>query len=298
MLDTKKYLDSEQIPYIENYQAAKLCSFRVGGEVAIAVFPKTRDQFASAVDFLTREGKRHVILGRGSNVVLPDGSYNGAVLLTQDMSAVRISGTTVFAEAGATLFSLARSAEVASLSGLEFAHGIPGSVGGGVYMNAGAYGGELSDRLVSCECYDAQRGQFLTLKNGECGFSYRDSIFQKRKELKILSAEFLLERGDRNEIRAKMNELKAARAEKQPLEYPSAGSTFKRPEGHFAGKLIEDCGLKGVSVGGAAVSEKHAGFVINKGGATSADIAALVKLIKDTVLERYGVLLECEIEFI
>ena len=285
MLDTKKYLDSEQIPYIENYQASKLCSFRVGGEVA-------------AVDYLVREGKRHRILGRGSNVVFPDGFYDGAVLLTQDMNSIRVCGESMVAESGATLFALARRAEEASLTGLEFAHGIPGSVGGGAYMNAGAYGGELSDRIVSCECYDSTCGRILTLNNIECDFSYRSSIFQKRKELTVISVEFLLDRGERDSIRARMNELKVARAEKQPLEYPSAGSTFKRPEGHFAGKLIEDCGLKGRSVGGAAVSEKHAGFVINKGGATSEDIKALVKLIKETVFERYGVLLECEIEFI
>ena len=298
MLDIKSYLLDEGIAFAESVSSKKLCSFQAGGECALTVCPKSEEQMKITLDYLFAKGKKYKVLGKGSNVVLPDGAYDGVLVLTQGLDGIAFEGDIVKAGAGATLFALARAAEDASLSGLEFAHGIPGSVGGGVYMNAGAYGGELSDRLVSCDCYDLESRQILTLENAECEFSYRHSVFQKNKALIVLSATFRLERGEKESIRERMNEYKRARAEKQPLEYPSAGSTFKRPEGYFAGKLIEDCGLKGFSVGGAAVSEKHAGFVINKGNASANDIVRLVEHIQKTVLEKFGVSLECEIEFI
>lgn len=298
MLDTKNFLDSLSIPYSENFSAKKLCSFRTGGEVAIAVQPRNCEQIKSVLDFLKKNNKKHIVLGRGSNVVFPDGKYCGAVVLTHGLDGIKRGGNTVCAGAGVTLTALARFAEENSLTGLEFAHGIPGSVGGGIYMNAGAYGGELSNSLVLCECYDCESGNFLKLENSECDFYYRHSVFQNNKDLIVLSARFELDFGDKSKIRQRMNELKAARTEKQPLEYPSAGSTFKRPEGYFAGKLIEDCGLKGFRIGGAAVSEKHAGFVINTGGATASDVKETVEHIKNTVFEKFGVSLECEIEFI
>lgn len=298
MLDTKKFLDGESIEYQENCSAKRLCSFRVGGEVALAVLPKTADQLIATITYLRANKKKHVVLGRGSNVVFSDGRYEGAVVLTNGIDGIEKDGNRIKAGAGATLFSVARCAESNSLCGFEFAHGIPGSVGGAVYMNAGAYGGEISGVLVECECYDAASGRTLTLSRDECDFSYRHSVFQDNKDLIVLSAVFSLEAGERDKIRARMDELRASRAEKQPLEYPNAGSTFKRPEGYFAGKLIEDCGLKGFSIGGAEVSQKHAGFLINKGDATGEDVRLLVEQIKKTVFEKFTVSLECEIEFI
>lgn len=298
MLDVKNFLDKISVEYREGCSAKKLCSFRVGGEVALAIFPKRADQLISVLDHLRANKKRHVVLGRGSNVVFSDGRYEGAVVLTNGIDEINVEGNRIKAGAGATLFSVARRAEAESLCGFEFAHGIPGSVGGAVYMNAGAYGGEISGVLVECECYDAALGRTMILSKEECDFSYRHSAFQENKDLIVLSAVFSLEVGERDKIRARMDELRASRAEKQPLEYPSAGSTFKRPEGHFAGKLIEDCGLKGFSIGGAEVSQKHAGFLINKGDATGEDVRELVEQVQKTVFEKFSVSLECEIEFI
>ena len=194
--------------------------------------------------------------------------------------------------------SLALFAHEYELEGLEFAHGIPGSVGGGVYMNAGAYGGEISQVLKSCMIFDKERGTLFMVRNDECEFSYRHSIFMDNKDLLVLFATFELKDGDPDEIKAKMDEYKAKRVASQPLEYPSAGSTFKRPEGHFAGALIEGAGLKGYRIGGACVSEKHAGFIVNTGGATTNDVIALIGHVRKTVLEKDGVLLEPEIRIV
>ena len=298
MLDTKNFLNDASVPYSENLSGKKLCSFCVGGNVRLVARPQSKEQMKLIIDYFKTDNKKHIVLGRGSNVVFSDEGFDGVLVVTHGLDSIARKGELIEAGAGVSMLNLARFAEENSLTGLEFAHGIPGSVGGGVYMNAGAYGGEISNVLVSCECYDCKNQRFLTIENAECDLSYRHSIFQENKDLIVLSATFLLGVGDKGEIRRTMNELKAKRTEKQPLEYPSAGSTFKRPEGHFAGKLIEDCGLKGYRVGGAAVSEKHAGFVINEGGATASDIKELVEHIKNAVYEQYRVSLECEIEFI
>ena len=298
MLNTKKFFDGISLEYCENVSAKKLCSFCVGGEVRLVARPKDSEQMKLVLDHLNENKIKHIVLGRGSNVVFSDGGFDGVVVLTHGLDSLSCEGERITAGAGASMLKLGRYAEEHSLCGLEFAHGIPGSVGGGVYMNAGAYGGEMSGVLVSCECYDAKSNSFLTLDNAECKFGYRHSIFHENKDLIVLSATFELKVGDKTEIRRLMDDLKERRARTQPLEFHSAGSTFKRPEGYFAGKLIEDSGLKGCRIGGAYVSEKHAGFVVNKGEATASDISELVDHIKSTVHKQYGVSLECEIEFI
>ena len=292
------FLESHNIFFEENVLGAKLCSFRVGGNVSVLVKPKCVSEVKILCDFISENKIKSILLGKGSNVVISDDGYDGAVISLSEMSAVEISENMITVGAGASMFNLAVAAEKAELSGLEFAHGIPGSVGGGAYMNAGAYGGEMCQVITNVICYDRERGALLDLTNDECKFSYRHSVFQENKDLEILFVKLALQKGDRSEIRAKMDEYKAKRAAAQPLEYPSAGSTFKRPVGHFAGKLIEDAGLKGFKIGGAQVSEKHAGFVINRGGATADDIKKIVEHIQKEVKEKFDVALECEIEFI
>ena len=295
------FLKSANIDFEENVDGKRLCSFQVGGNVRFVVRPKTADQLMALYDYLYDNEIKNVLLGRGSNVVISDDGFDGVVVSFSKLSSVDIDindDNCIIAGAGASMTSLALFAHEYELEGLEFAHGIPGSVGGGVYMNAGAYGGEISQVLKSCMIFDKERGTLFMVRGEECEFSYRHSVFMDNKDLLVLFATFELKDGNPDEIKAKMDEYKSKRVASQPLEYPSAGSTFKRPVGHFAGKLIEDCGLKGYTVGGAQVSEKHAGFVINRGGATAEDIKNLVSHIQKTVKEKFDVSLECEIEFV
>lgn len=292
------FLSDCKIEFEENVLGSKLTSFRIGGSVRLVAKPKNPLQIKGLFDFLKENNIKNVLLGRGSNIVISDEGFDGVAILLSEMNSLTVSENRIIAEAGVSMLSLATFAQKNGLSGLEFTHGIPGSVGGGVYMNAGAYGGEMCQVVLSCECYDKKNGKFVHLENIDCAFEYRHSIFQENKDLVLLSATFGLNRGDSDSIRSEMDCLRAKRIEKQPLEYPSAGSTFKRPLNNFAGKLIEDCGLKGYTIGGAQVSEKHAGFVINRGNATADDVKKLVEYIKNEVNKKFGVLLECEIEFI
>ena len=295
------FLGSNGILFEENVSGARLCSFHVGGNVSVVVHPKTAKQLSALYDYLYENEIKNILLGRGSNVVISDNGYDGVVVSLSELSSVDLDITDencIIAGAGASMAVLANYACEVGLAGLEFAHGIPGSVGGGVYMNAGAYGGEIAGVLKSCLVFDKSQGTLFVVENSKCDFSYRHSVFMDNKHLIVVFATFELEDCESDEIKAKMNEYKAKRVVSQPLEYPSAGSTFKRPEGHFAGKLIEDSGLKGYTIGGAQVSEKHAGFVINKGGATAEDIKNLVAHIQKTVKEKFDVSLECEIEFV
>lgn len=295
------FLKISNIDFEENADGKRLCSFHVGGRVRVVARPKSADELEKLYAYLTENNIKNILLGRGSNVVISDNGYDGVVISLSALSSVDIDVTDenkIVAGAGASMLKMANFACENGLCGLEFAHGIPGSVGGGVYMNAGAYGGEICQVLKSCLIFDKQSGSFFIADADECEFSYRHSIFMDNKDLIVLFATFGLKEGNPTEIRAKMDELKASRLSKQPLEYPSAGSTFKRPEGYFAGKLIEDCGLKGFAIGGAQVSEKHAGFVINRGGATADDIKNLIKHIQKTVKEKFNVSLECEVEFV
>ncbi len=295
------FLKIENIDFEENVEGKRLCSFHVGGNVRLVVRPKTAGEFEVLYDYLLENQIKNILLGRGTNIVISDEGYDGVVVSLSALSRVDIDvadDNCIVAGAGVSMRGLANFACENGLTGLEFAHGIPGSVGGGVYMNAGAYGGEIANVLVSCLVFDMISGKIFLLYGDECDYSYRHSIFMKNKNLVVLFATFELSEGDPDEIKARMDELKAKRVASQPLEYPSAGSTFKRPEGYFAGKLIEDSGLKGYTIGGAQVSEKHAGFVVNRGDATAEDIKNLVAHIQNTVKEKFDVSLECEIEFV
>ena len=279
-----------------NIDLSSHSSLRVGGKGELGIFPKNASELVLCLSETAGSGLEYQIIGNGSNILFLDGRLSGVFLFTEGLREISIDGTTLRAEAGALLSTLATRAAEASLCGLEFAKGIPGSLGGGVFMNAGAYGGQLSDVVVSTLCYDTEAGTTRILTDHS--FSYRSSIYEMNTKLVCLSAELKLSEGNRDEIYARMRELAEARRQKQPLEFPSAGSYFKRPEGYFAGKLIEDAGLKGILVGGAAVSEKHAGFIINRGGATASDILELEKRIVETVYEKFGVRLEREVRVI
>ena len=270
-------------------------TFKIGGNARVMIFPSSKQQIAGVVKLCNAEGIRLITIGNGSNLLVSDKGIDAAVIcLSNDFAEIKLIGEDViFAESGASLMKVCRFALEHSLSGLEFAYGIPGSCGGGAFMNAGAYGGEMKDVLYKCDHIDAN-GEEGALEGVALKLTYRHSAYYDNGCI-ITGLYMKLNKGNPDEIKAKMDDLLSRRKDKQPLEYPSAGSTFKRPEGYFAGALIEECGLKGKSVGGAQVSEKHAGFVINKGGATCADILELCKICSDTVMKEKGVKLEMEI---
>lgn len=273
-------------------------SFRIGGPAALLAIPENGQQLAELCALAQDHGVRWAILGNGSNVLAADEGFDGLVIKTTGMNACTISHGMIMAEAGITLYKLATEAGAQELTGLEFAQGIPGTLGGAVYMNAGAYDGEMSQVLEAVSAYDVTNRKVLSFTKDQLELGYRTSIFTKHPDWIILGAIFKLEYGEGQEIFAKMGDLAKRRREKQPLDKPSAGSTFKRPEGHFAAKLIDDCGLKGLSAGGAQVSEKHAGFVINNGDATAADVKTLMSQVRNIVLEKTGVALEPEVKFL
>ncbi len=279
-----------------NEPMSRHTTFRVGGPADTLFLPESGAQVAAAMKAAQEAGVPAYVIGNGSNLLVKDGGIRGLVIaLGEGMSAVSREGSTITAQAGASLARVAAFAQGEGLAGLEFASGIPGTLGGGCAMNAGAYGGQLSDCLIDAEVL--MGGEALTLTASEMEMGYRTTR-PLREGGVVLSARFALTDDDRGAIAARMRELNARRRDKQPLNYPSAGSTFKRPEGHFAGALIEGAGLKGRSVGGAQVSEKHAGFIINTGGATAADILGLIRLVQDEVRAKYGVELETEVRII
>ena len=281
----------------EKEPMSKHTTFRVGGGAMLMAMPKNREEVLCAVRTAISMGIQPFYLGNGSNLLVSDKGYDGFVIkLSEGFCGIERDGDRILAESGALLSRLAVFAQEEGLSGLEFAHGIPGTVGGAIVMNAGAYGGEMV-QVVREVTYLDEAGELHTATVEECDFRYRHSIFENGHRL-VLSVVFELKTGDPIEIRGTMNELMKRRKEKQPLEFPSAGSTFKRPEGYFAAALIDQCGLKGLTVGGAQVSEKHAGFVVNKGGATCADIVELMEQVKNRVYAETGVTLEPEVKFI
>ncbi len=273
-------------------------SFRIGGPVSVAVFPATENEVAACVRLAREEGIEPLVLGGGTNVLAPDeGLKTVAICLKDKFSQVSLlTPTTVYAQAGAPLAKVANFAAQYALTGLEFAHGIPGTVGGGVYMNAGAYGGELKDVIQSVRVLDSQ-GNVCERSVVDCEFTYRNSLFQRDGSI-ILGATFSLTVGEESAIREQMTLLMAKRRSTQPLEYPSAGSTFKRPAQGYAAALIENTGLKGLRVGDAMVSEKHAGFVINCGKATASEVLELMQQVQKSVFEATGVLLEPEVRIL
>lgn len=274
-------------------------SFRIGGPARRMAFPESREQLVILLGLAEECGIRPFLLGRGTNLLVSDRGLDTLVIKTAErMTSIRrLDDVTLEADAGVLLSRLAVYAQQAGLAGLEFAHGIPGSLGGAVCMNAGAYGGEMKQVLRSAAVLFPEEG-IRTLSCEELNLSYRHSLLTEHPEAVVLYAEFELTPGDSEAIRAAMRELMAKRKASQPLEWPSAGSTFKRPEGHFAGTLIDQCGLKGLTVGGAQVSEKHAGFLINRGGATFADMAELIRQVRQRVLEETGVTLEPEVKIV
>lgn len=277
---------------------SKYTTFRIGGNAAVMLTPTTDEQLASIIKKCKEENIKPFIIGNGSNMLISDKGLDTVVInmCRPDPKIELVNGDTVVCDAGATMSKVCNFALENGLTGLEFAFGIPGSAGGAAYMNAGAYGGEMKDVLVECRHIDCD-GNFGSLKGEELGLAYRTSAYEHNGYI-ITTLVMKLSKGNKDEIRAKMQELLQRRKDKQPLEYPSAGSTFKRPEGFFAGALIEECGLKGYSVGGAQVSEKHAGFVINKGSATAKDVLDLIKYIQDKVFSEKGVMLEPEVRLI
>ncbi len=280
----------------ENIRIAPYTSMRVGGEVRYLYRPETEEQLAELVTGCKAENVPYLVIGNASNLLFPDEGYNGVVIATSGIRSITFENGLITASCGVSLSALSVFAMEHGKKGLAFAFGIPGTVGGGVYMNAGAYGGELSDCLEYAVCID-DKGEKVTLSKEDLRLSYRHSRLQE-EELLLLSATFRCEDGDPKEIKGEMDKNMTARKEKQPLEYPSCGSAFKRPTGYYAGALIQEAGLKGFSIGGAQVSEKHAGFVINKGGATADDVKALLAHVQKTVCDKSGVLLEPEIQIL
>ncbi len=295
----KRLIDATgELQVQENAPMAKFTSFRAGGCADLLVQPHNTEELRAALRILQEEECPHTVLGNGSNVLVRDGGYRGVIVKLGDgFDKVAADGSIIRCGSGALLPAVAKAAADAGLSGLEFASGIPGSIGGAVFMNAGAYGGEFKDVLLKATVISEDGARIFDMDTDMLKLGYRQSVLQKSGDI-VLEAEISLEPGDENEIKKTMAELKSKRNAKQPVNYPSAGSFFKRPEGYFAGKLIQDAGLKGVSVGGAEVSQLHSGFLINKGGASAADILQLMKIVQAAVMDRFGVMLEPEVRII
>lgn len=277
---------------------ANYTTMQVGGDAALVAFPSSTEQLITAVREAKNNNVRYVVIGNGSNTIFADSGFDGLVIITSEMKKFTVEENIIKADCGASLSRLAVAAQRAGLTGLEFAYGIPGTVGGSVYMNSGAYGGCMADVVVSTICFDVKNLSVRKIDAPEIGFHYRDSIYSRNPDLILLAVMLELKPGKTEEIIAKMNENIRDRKEKQPLEFPSAGSIFKRPVGYYAGQLIESCGLKGYRIGGAEVSEKHAGFIINRGGATADDVMKLISHIKGEIIRNYSVELECEIRYV
>lgn len=281
---------------LENEPMSRHTTFKVGGPADVLFLPESEEQLIQAIAIAKDAGIPCIVIGNGSNLVVRDGGIRGLVIaLGEGMAAIVRSGDTITAWAGASLARVSAFAQASGLAGLEFASGIPGTLGGGCAMNAGAYGGQLSDVLIDARMLLDDVVKTLTVEDMQMG--YRSSLPLREGGI-VISARFALTPDNPESIAERMRELNARRREKQPLNRPSAGSTFKRPEGHFAGALIEQSGLKGYRVGGAQVSEKHAGFIVNAGGATAKDILTLIGIVQDEVLARFGVHLETEVRIL
>lgn len=282
----------------ENEPMCNHTSFQIGGAADLMLLPQTKEALVACCRAVHDAGFPLYIVGAGSNILVGDGGIRGVVVrLAAPLNQISQSGSVLAAEAGVSLARLAAYALSAELTGLEFASGIPGTLGGAVFMNAGAYGGEMKDVVTETDYLDLSDGSIRTITGAAHEFGYRHSVFAE-KEAVILESRLSLQRGDAETIRAAMQDFNARRREKQPLTYPSAGSTFKRPEGYFAAKLIEDAGLKGVTVGGAQISPKHAGFVVNTGHATAVDVQKLIAHVQNKVMHTFGVALEPEVRFL
>lgn len=279
-----------------NSPMSKHVYFRVGGPADILVNPRNILQVKKTIELCKEYNIPYIVIGKGSNILVKDGGIRGVVIKLCSLDKISINGDEITAECGALLSEVSKKSAEHNLTGFEFACGIPGSVGGAVFMNAGAYDGEISYVIKEATVID-NYGDIITIGHKELELGYRTSIVMKKGYI-VLSAVFKLDKGNRDKIQKRVDELTKAREEKQPLEYPSAGSTFKRPEGYFAGKLIQDAGLKGFSIGGAAVSDKHSGFVINRNNATAKDILDVIHHVQNTVKDKFGVELKTEVRII
>lgn len=279
-----------------NEPMKKHTSFRTGGEAKVVAKPQSKEKLVEVIKYLKDTSLEYAVVGNGSNLLVSDDGFDGVVVLTECIDHICCQNEKIIADCGVSLAKIACVALNNSLKGFEFASGIPGFVGGGVVMNAGAYGGELKDVIEKIKYCD-ETGNVFCVTGEEADLTYRHSMFSDKK-LYVLETTFKLEKGNKEEINALMNELASRRLEKQPLNYPSAGSAFKRPDGYFAAKLIEDSGLKGYSIGDACVSEKHCGFIVNKGNAKALDVYKLIKYCQETVLEKQGVMIYPEIKFL
>lgn len=291
-----RFCEENSIVYKLNEPMSCHTSFKIGGAADIFISVSSANELSAIFKKCGELNIPRFIIGKGSNLLVSDLGLEGAVISLLGLNGISVSGEEITCGAGAALSDICRAALRNSLTGLEFAYGIPGSIGGAVYMNAGAYGGEISGAVLSAECMTAD-GSTVKVEAKDMNFGYRKSVF-KENGTTVISAVLRLQKGEKKEIEEKMEDYISRRKSKQPLEYPSAGSFFKRPEGYFAGALIEKNGLKGASVGGAQVSCKHAGFIINRGGATAADVMKLSRKVSDTVLAKDGVSLEREVIFI
>ena len=269
---------------------------KTGGPADVVAFPTTNEQVKELVLTARESAVPVTIIGNASNLIIRDGGIRGLVIILTHMTAITVDGNRIVAQAGAAIIDVTKAAQSASLTGLEFAAGIPGSVGGAIFMNAGAYGGEIKEVAVGADVLTVD-GEFQHLNAAELDFGYRHSSIQDSDAV-VLAATFELQAGDPVSIQAKMDDLNARRAAKQPLELPSCGSVFKRPTGYFAGKLIHDSGLQGFQIGGAQVSQKHAGFIVNVGGATATDYMNVIQHVQETVMDKFGVLLETEVRIL
>ncbi|SES94617.1 UDP-N-acetylmuramate dehydrogenase [Anaerobranca gottschalkii] len=279
-----------------NHPLKDYTTFKIGGPADYFATPSTEEALLQLINYAKEFNIPFFVLGKGSNILISDEGYRGIIInLTEKLNKITGEDERIYAQSGATLTDISKKALEHSLTGFEFAIGIPGSFGGGIFMNAGAYEGQMSD--VVERVWVIRNGEIVPIDKEEMEFGYRKSIFQKYNDI-IIKGCIKLQKGDYNQIKAKMDELTQKREEKQPLELPSAGSVFKRPQGYFAGKLIEDSGLRGYRIGGAQVSEKHCGFIVNTGGATAQDVKDLIQYIQKTVKEKFGVELEREVKYL
>ena len=278
----------------QNEPMSRHTSFKIGGNADLYIIPHDMDALIETVRILRENETKRYFLGNATNVLFDDAGFRGAVVSLGNICAIKVIENRIIAEAGASLNLVCKTARDKELSGLEFAYGIPGSIGGAVFMNAGAYGGEMSQVVAQSTYLSLDDMTVHTIPLSAHEYGYRESVYRHNNWL-VLSAVLELQKGEYDKINAAMNDYMSRRIDKQPLEYPSAGSVFKRYPGRYTGQMIEECGLKGYSIGGAQVSEKHAGFIVNKGGATSADVLALIEHIKNEVYKKFDCRIECEV---
>ncbi len=292
----KRNLDREIITFQEDM--SKHCSFKAGGKAETFIEPRNKMELLEVLEILSNSDVQYMVIGNGSNILIKDGGYKGAIVkIGKNFSNIKVDGTTVKVGAGALLSTVSREASRAGLKGMEFASGIPGNIGGAIFMNAGAYDEEMKDIVAEVRVVSKDGREEVIWFPKDLRFGYRSSAIQDSEYI-VLGVTLDLKKGDKAEIEAKVNRLNEQRNLKQPVEFPSAGSFFKRPKNNYAGKLVQDAGLKGLEVGGAKVSEKHAGFIINQGGATATDIIELMNQVQTIVKDKFGVVLEPEVRII